>query len=78
MERALRLLLEWGFAEQGLQTVVWWANEGNWASRRLAWRLGFTFEGTLRRWLPQRGELRRRLGGHAAARRPARAAERPG
>lgn len=57
MERALRLLLGWGFEERGLQTVVWWANRGNWASRKLAWRLGFAMEGTLRSWLPQRGEL---------------------
>jgi RimJ/RimL family protein N-acetyltransferase len=58
MERALRLLLAWGFEERGLETVVWWANQGNWASRKLAWRLGFSFEGSLRHWLPQRGELR--------------------
>jgi RimJ/RimL family protein N-acetyltransferase len=58
MERALRLLLEWGFAEQGATTVVWRAFVGNWPSRRLAWRLGFTLEGTLRRYLPQRGALR--------------------
>lgn len=58
VERALRLLLEWGFAEQRLQTVIWWANRGNWSSRRVAWRLGFSFEGTLRAWLPQRGELK--------------------
>lgn len=58
MERALRLLLTWGFHERGLETVVWWANRGNWASRKLAWRLGFSFEGAPRRWLPQRGELR--------------------
>ena len=57
MEAALRLLLAWGFEEQGLETVIWWANRGNWASRRLAWKLGFTLEGTVRRWLPQRGEL---------------------
>ena len=57
MERALRLLLEWGFAERDLQTVIWLARRGNWASRRLAWRLGFTDEGTLRGWLQQRGEL---------------------
>ena len=31
---------------------------GNWASRKLAWRLGFTFEGKVRSWLPHRGELR--------------------
>jgi RimJ/RimL family protein N-acetyltransferase len=58
MERALRLLLTWGFEEKGLQTVVWWANRGNWASRKLAWRLGFSCEGTVRQWLPQRGTLR--------------------
>ncbi len=58
MERALRLLLEWGFRERDLETVIWWANVGNWASRRLAWKLGFTFEGRLRQWLPHRGELR--------------------
>lgn len=56
-ERALRLLLDWGFVERDLQTVIWLARRGNWASRRLAWRLGFSFEGTLRAWLPQRGEL---------------------
>jgi RimJ/RimL family protein N-acetyltransferase len=57
METALRLLIAWGFEEQGLETVIWWANRGNWASRKLAWRLGFTFEGAPRHWLPQRGEL---------------------
>lgn len=58
MERALRLLLEWGFSYRGVEVVIWRANAGNWASRKLAWRLGFSFDGTLRRALPQRGELR--------------------
>src|SRR3954452_14427397 len=58
MERALRLLLEWGFAERGLESVFWWANTGNWGSRKLAWRLGFRMEGTVRRSLVHRGELR--------------------
>jgi len=57
MERALNLLLDWGFRERRLETVIWLANRGNWASRKLAWRLGFSFDGTLRHWLPQRGEL---------------------
>ena len=57
MERACRLLLDWGFTEKRLETVVWWAHTGNWASRRLAWRLGFSLDGELRHWLPQRGEL---------------------
>ena len=58
MLRALRLLLDWGFESQGLHTVVWWAHTGNWASRKLAWRLGFRIEGEVRQWLTQRGELR--------------------
>ena len=57
LSRAVGLLLDWGFDERGLQTVVWWANKGNWASRKLAWRLGFTCHGTVAGWLPQRGEL---------------------
>ena len=56
--RALRLLLDWGFADRELESVVWFAHVGNWASRKTAWRLGFTFAGTLRRRLAQRGELR--------------------
>jgi RimJ/RimL family protein N-acetyltransferase len=58
MLRALRLLVDWGFAELDLETVVWRAFTGNWPSRKLAWRLGVTFEGTLRRYLPQRGARR--------------------
>lgn len=57
MERALRLLLDWGFAERNVHTVVWLARRGNWASRRLAWRLGFSFDGTLRSWLRMRDGL---------------------
>ena len=58
MLRALRLLVDWGFAELDLETIVWQAFTGNWPSRKLAWRLGFTIEGTLRRYLPQRGARR--------------------
>lgn len=55
MARALRLLLGWGFEELQLITVIWCANRGNWASRRLAWRIGFSQDGTLRGWLDHRG-----------------------
>ena len=58
MRAAVRLLIEWGFAEQGLRAISWRAFTGNWASRRLAWRLGFRIEGTVRQLLPHRGELR--------------------
>ncbi len=57
MEAGLRLLIEWGFAQRGEQTVVWRANVGNWASRKLAWRLGFSLDGVLRRSHVFRGEL---------------------
>lgn len=58
VERACRLLLEWGYAERDLHTVSWWANRGNFASRKLAWRLGFDIQrDAVRAWLPQRGEL---------------------
>jgi RimJ/RimL family protein N-acetyltransferase len=67
MERALRLLLDWGFGSQDLHTVAWWANRGNWASRKLAWRLGFAVDASLRAWLPQRGELLDAWGGTLVA-----------
>jgi RimJ/RimL family protein N-acetyltransferase len=57
MERALRLLLAWGFEARDLHTVIWWAFAGNWASRKLAWRLGFSFDGSVRQWLEHRGAL---------------------
>lgn len=56
-ERALRLLLEWGFAERELATVIWWAQVGNWSSRKVAWRLGFSCDGTVRQWQDQRDSL---------------------
>jgi RimJ/RimL family protein N-acetyltransferase len=58
MERALRLLVDWGFTDRGARVIVWRANKGNWSSRKLAWRLGFGVEGTIRAALPHRGELR--------------------
>lgn len=57
VERALRLLLDWGFAERDLETVIWMAESGNWASRRIAWRLGFSCDATLRRWMSTRDRL---------------------
>lgn len=42
MSTAVRLMLDWGFAEAGMETCLWYANVGNVASRRVAWRAGFT------------------------------------
>jgi RimJ/RimL family protein N-acetyltransferase len=58
MTAAVGLLLDYGFGERDIETVVWYANVGNVASRKIAWNAGFTFGGTLRRWLPQRGVYR--------------------
>ena len=57
MERAVRMLIEWGFKEQNLNTIEWLSPRGNWPSWRLAWKLGFTYEGVLPNWLSQRGKL---------------------
>lgn len=56
MTTAVGLLLDWGFTSRDLETVIWWSNRGNVASRRVAWKTGFTFGGTVRRWLDHRGE----------------------
>lgn len=58
MARAITLLVDWGFGDRGLETVIWWAQTGNWPSRKLAWRLGFSCHGPLDSWLVQRGELK--------------------
>jgi RimJ/RimL family protein N-acetyltransferase len=57
---AVRLVAEYAFAPEGLglQRLLWYAYVGNWASRRVAWRLGFTIEGAIRSHLTQRGERR--------------------
>lgn len=56
MTTAVNLLLDWGFHHRDVETALWLANEGNVASRRVAWKTGFTFGGTVRRWLDHRGE----------------------
>jgi ribosomal-protein-alanine N-acetyltransferase len=57
MTRALGLLLDWGFQATPVRTVIWRANAGNIASWRVAWANGFSFDGTAREILPQRGAL---------------------
>jgi RimJ/RimL family protein N-acetyltransferase len=55
LDRALRLLLPWGFETLDLEVMHWQAVAGNWASRRAAWRVGFRIEATLRSLLAHRG-----------------------
>jgi [ribosomal protein S5]-alanine N-acetyltransferase len=54
--RAVKLLLDWGFTQPDIDVVVWYAYVGNWSSWRVAWANGFTFHGTIKQFLPQRGE----------------------
>jgi RimJ/RimL family protein N-acetyltransferase len=51
--RAVKLLLDWGFTR--FELVVWLARVGNWASRRVAWASGFSFDGTIPRLTAHRG-----------------------
>ena len=55
MTAAVRVLCEWGFSECGLARITWEAVAGNDASRAVAQRVGFTYEGTLRSWMLHRG-----------------------
>lgn len=56
MTDAARLMCRFGFEVLGLERIEWWAAVGNDASRRVAEKLGFTFEGTCRARLLHRGE----------------------
>jgi [ribosomal protein S5]-alanine N-acetyltransferase len=51
------LVCAYGFDVAGLQVIRWRAVVGNWASRRVAAKVGFIFDGTVRRLLVHRGEL---------------------
>ena len=55
-----RLVVDWAFDPEGLglARLSWEAYVGNWPSRRLAWRLGFRVEGTVRGHSLQRGVRR--------------------
>jgi RimJ/RimL family protein N-acetyltransferase len=55
---AVGAVCRWGFGALGLERIGWTAAVGNVGSRRLAERLGFRVEGTLRAGLEQRGHRR--------------------
>ncbi|GAB3244978.1 GNAT family N-acetyltransferase [Arthrobacter pigmenti] len=54
-ERAGQLLTGYAFEQLNLQYLYWQAAVSNWASRKLAWKLGFRHEGTIRGYFAQRG-----------------------
>lgn len=60
MTDAATLVTDWALDPEGLglARMVWTAYTGNWASRRVAWRLGFRVEGTVRGFGIQRGRRR--------------------
>jgi [ribosomal protein S5]-alanine N-acetyltransferase len=56
--RAVKLILDWGFQQPDIEFVLWYAFVGNWGSWRVAWANGFSFDGTVEKFLPQRGVRR--------------------
>lgn len=56
--RAVKLILDWGFQQPDIDVVTWHAYVDNWASWRVVWANGFTFHGTVKKFLSQRGERR--------------------
>lgn len=57
MTSALRLAVDHALDAADQDVVHWYANVGNWTSRRVAAAVGFRFEGTLRSFLDHRGTL---------------------
>jgi RimJ/RimL family protein N-acetyltransferase len=56
MTTAVRLILDWAFEARQLRAILWQAQAGNYGSWRVAWKNGFTWEGTSRRTLTRRGD----------------------
>src|SRR3954464_15184235 len=52
---AVAAVCAWGCATCGVQRLEWYAEVGNAASRRVAEKVGFTIEGTLRSFLARPG-----------------------
>lgn len=59
-ERAVRILADYAFNQINLSYLHWSALVPNWGSRKLAWKLGFTFEGEIRGDFNDRGTPRDR------------------
>jgi RimJ/RimL family protein N-acetyltransferase len=57
MTEAARAACGWAFAELCLERIDWMAFAGNHASRRVAEKIGFTIEGTVRSRHVQKGQV---------------------
>lgn len=55
---AVAAVCDWGFTTCGVQRLEWYAEVGNLASRRVAEKVGFVIEGTLRRFLTRQDGAR--------------------
>ena len=56
--RAIALAADFAFDVRGIELLTWYAYVGNWASRRVAWANGFSFDGTVAAFRVQRGQRR--------------------
>jgi len=59
-EKAIRLLADYAFNQLNLSYLHWHVLVPNWGSRKLAWKLGFTFDGEIRGDYNDRGTPRDR------------------
>ncbi len=62
MLEAVNAVIDWAFDEADVAAIGWACqidHEGmtNWASAKVAWQAGFTFEGVIRAKVPNKGEL---------------------
>lgn len=55
LTEAAQAVCRWGFGALELEVIEWWAEVGNWASRAVAEKCGFRFEGTRRLGLAHGG-----------------------
>ncbi|MFY0405950.1 GNAT family N-acetyltransferase [Solicola sp. PLA-1-18] len=64
MHRAVSLATQWAFMDGGVEIVHWRAHVGNVDSLRVAWRAGFSLDGTTPGLLHERGRLLDAWTGH--------------
>jgi RimJ/RimL family protein N-acetyltransferase len=58
LAETVRPLVDSVFSDPDVRVLMWAAPKGDWSSRRVAWRLGFTLDGTVRSGIPADEALR--------------------